>query len=332
MTDNTTKIITLLAVLIVSATLSGCIDSETTDIQTSIRTDIDTINHQVPELTSESVPELTSKVSLTPEKRHIQITTSQKYDLLLVAVNGGDDYQQLREVQIIVNNETLDTYTPEYQIQRPIKCTIVDEWKVVCKGVFEDGEIQTLLTTGFNGLPDSYTETTMTSDQYDNPIPTPTVVPTPVPTSVSTQKYKDLPQSQSMECIVFTMNKVNDYDSIIIHHAVPRGCNAKGTLCYLDWIQISVDDQIITMLQPTIIDGNTDYEIAELPMIVDLPNGLNSSGKITIMGYFSDNRADGISTDRFVECPLEKGEYNIPVYRQCPPAETVKELLEEMKD
>ena len=206
--NNTTKIVTLLAVLIVSAIMSGCIDLQSTV------DDITAIPIQNTELTREVTPEVAPELAHKTvhdapptQKRHVAVTVSQRSDSLLVTVQGGDDYQQLREIQVIVNNETLDIYIPEYQVQKTIQCTTIGRWKVVCRGIFEDGGIQTIISTNFGGLSDSYVETTIAPERYvepstgtsreeakriceengvvwgcDDPTPIPTQIVTPTPT------------------------------------------------------------------------------------------------------------------------------------------------------
>jgi len=208
---TTTQIkIVIITALIVSA-MSGCIGIELVDLQAPITDDIIVTPIQDPEPTAE----LTTKTVATQKTRHIQVSISQQSDALAVTVNGGNDFQQLKELQIIVNDATVDIYSPEYQVTKTIKCTTSGSWEVVCRGIFDDGEIHTLLTTSFGGLPDPES-TTIAPERYvepsgtsredakriceengvvwacDDPTPvptkitTPTSIPTPAPTVMPT--------------------------------------------------------------------------------------------------------------------------------------------------
>lgn len=200
MTTTTQTKIVIIAVLIVSA-MSGCI--ELVDLQAPITDDITITPVQDRNPTSGSI----TKTATTQEKRHIQVAISQQSDALIVTVNGGNDLQQLKELQIIVNDATMDIYSPEYQVAKKIECTTTGNWEVVCRGIFDNGEIHTLLTTSFGGLPDSES-TTIAPERYVEPSgtsreeakriceengvvwacddPTPTEITTPIPTPTAT--------------------------------------------------------------------------------------------------------------------------------------------------
>ena len=213
MTTNTThKNIILLAVIIIGAIMSGCIDSGATASQ--IVDDITTISIQKSEIAVEvEKPELAAAQN-TPEpiqkSYHVSITAQQKSDSLIITVQGGEDFHILKELRVLVNNETMDVYSPDYQVPRKVGCTIIGDWKVICEGTFEDGTTQELLNTRFNGIPNPKVGTTIAPERYvepsgtsreeakriceengvvwgcDNPVITPTVTPTPMPTPVIT--------------------------------------------------------------------------------------------------------------------------------------------------
>jgi hypothetical protein len=173
-------------------------------------------------------------------------------------------------------------------------------------------------------------------DQSDaQPTPTPTAIitptPTPVVTPTPTQKYQDLPQLQALGCCVWKLDKIGDYNSILITGIGHANSNSNEVaICYIDWLQISVNGQIVEILKPTIVHDHIhpNRNIAEFPMVIDLPSGLNSSCEITVMGYFSNDRLDETLLERFGNHEEVEGEYNIPVYTQCPLVETFEDMLD----
>ena len=209
MTTNTThKNIILLAVIIIGAIMSGCIDSGATASQ--IVDDITTISIQKSKIAVEvEKPELAAAQN-TPEpiqkSYHVSITAQQKSDSLIITVQGGEDFHILKELRVLVNNETMDVYSPDYQVPRKVGCTIIGDWKVICEGTFEDGTTQELLNTRFCGIPNPKVGTTIAPERYvepstgtsreeakriceengvvwgcDDPESTPTPIPTPIP-------------------------------------------------------------------------------------------------------------------------------------------------------
>jgi hypothetical protein len=177
MTMRTTKTL-MFAFLIVGAIMSGCLtDAETTKEATTIErmTQLEAIltDPEVSEeekvaaytLSHEAItggkhklnPE--TNVTPTPEIEHkiVSVTVRQgSTDIiggvseLIVTIQGGEDYDQLKKIEVLVNNISLNTYPAEYQIERKIECKIIGTWNVKVDGIFTDGTIQTLInTSGF---------------------------------------------------------------------------------------------------------------------------------------------------------------------------------------
>ena len=248
----------------------------------------------------------------------------------IVQLTGGKDYHLLKEVRVLVNNETIDVY-PADQYPREIGCTIIGDWNIRVEGTYTDGEVQTLISTRLNGMPNPKTNTGsgpfseryvepsngMTYDEAKklveehgvvwNPTPTPTI-PTPTPTPV--------PTSEFLKYIEITIYRTQWNDNTIaffhIHNNNRRSCY--DILDYLDYVKIYIDDQCVMEFEPIMVEGNTRMELEECPMIVKLPNGISNTDEITAIGSFSGS---GINTPN--------GDYPIRVITRTPPMDYEEE-------
>lgn len=230
MTNNTTKIITLLAVLIVSATLSGCIGNE-------------------------------------PEPK-------------MVKWNNG----------VIVDS-----------FSKPVPEPVIEIDTIQIAEIAKP--VPTVITT-----------------------PTPTVIPTPTVTPVVTSTPTPTPYIKTPIEVCATRSYIrqtwkgiiqiaewHDDDEIIFSMVNTRygGWGPGDSYDQLELIKIYVDDQLVATIIPNIIDNpRGGHRIMNNTCIIKLPDGLDNSGEIKILGTFVDLVPDGYD---YVD-----GEYrlHISVHRQ----------------
>ena len=277
----------------------------------------------------------------TPESKNYQVAVGIKQgsvDItkgtgeLIVTINGGKDFYALEEMRVLVNNETIDVYPAECKVPRTIGCNIIGDWKVTIEGTFEDGTVQTLLNTRFNGIPNLKTSTSIAPERYvkpsglsredakriaeengvvwgcdDTPTPTPTFPKaTPTPDVTPT-----LPRYYNIYAIVDRTQWNENTIAFLLVNGLsgPSGCH-HDTLDNLDHVVIYVDGRSVAAFKPTIVKGNTRLEISECPMIINLPDGITNHGEITMIGSFSDMALD-----------TPDGDYPITVDARTPPEE-----------
>ena len=175
----------ILALIIVSATLmGGCLDGSDTakedvTIERMVQLEATLTDPEISEekkiaaytlaheaITGEKL-ELNSEADVTTSnnitKKYYAIGTTMSQgscDIingtceLLVSIREGHDLNLLKEVRVIVNNETIDILPGECQNHRKVECNIIGEWYVVLEGLYADGTIQQIHQTRFNGIPE----------------------------------------------------------------------------------------------------------------------------------------------------------------------------------
>ena len=213
--NNTTKIVTLLAVLIVSAVMSGCIESDTMETATVVTWK----NNAIIE------PTVVEEVVIAvPESKIVKVTSS------------SSEYVHKPSPEPTV------TVTPE-----PTPIAIV-------------------------------------------PATTPT--PTVIAQEKSNKDYKvrlsidrSKPEWNEKRLYLREIRDINGrYDHLIAQRFTNNGLHVSDHV-YLQYIIIFMDDQLIAAFKPNIVRGNIGFDI-ETPMIITLPDDVNISGKIKIIGTF----------------------------------------------
>ena len=354
---NTTKTVIIALTIVIAAVLSGCItdtnankDDETLERMARIEAIVNDPNYvdneetriaiasEIEKITGEKY-DLKSQLNET-STNHRQVSLTVMPDVVdpvagkgsfIVQLTGGKDYHLLKEVRVLVNNETIDVY-PADQYPREIGCTIIGDWNIRVEGTYTDGEVQTLISTRLNGMPNPKTNTGsgpfseryvepsdgMTYDEAkklaeehgvvwdcEDPTPTPTmpkVTPTPVPTP------------EFLSYIEATIDRTQWNDNTIAFLCINDYRTNHDTLNYLDYIKIYLDDQCVIEFEPTMVKGNTRMEIEECPMIIKLPNGMSNTGEITAICSFSE---PGITTPN--------GDYPVRVNARTPPMDYEEE-------
>jgi len=319
MTQNRTKI-ALLAVLIVSILMSGCIGSITTStiedasiasIQKS-RIATDNTEYEEPVLTS-----LQTTPAPIQRSYHVQICAQQEYDTLIISVNGGRDFHLLKELRVLVNGETIDLYSPECQVPRKIGCTIIGDWKVTCEGTFEDGKVQELINTRFNGIPNPKLDTTIVPERYVEPTPTPTILstptpvitPTPTPIPTSTLDYQvGLTGSHISLTYQGNFKYIKEYPDEIIFGCISTrygGWRKGDSYDQIEHVEIFVDDEMIASFKPTIIDNpNGGHRIMNDSVRIKLPT--DQLGDIKIVGSFINLGGDYVDGEYTIHTNLRR--------------------------
>ena len=108
------------------------------------------------------------------------------------------------------------------------------------------------------------------------------------------EPIQTLPSSHCISAIVDR----SPWDNNIIYFLCINGEIAERALYldpmdykYLDYIEIFIDNQLIASFEPTVVKGNIGFKIEEFPMIIKLPNGIDNSGEITMIGTFTFSRS-----------------------------------------
>ena len=133
------------------------------------------------------------------------------------------------------------------------------------------------------------------------PSPDPTPVPTsafveledePEPTSTPIQ-IKNAPEFIPKYYQINTIIDLRQWsdDTIIIHDIFhyPKPCAINNSpLSKLYYIEIFIDGESVCAFEPTVVKRFCSIGIQEFPAIINLPPGVNNSGKITMIGSFDN--------------------------------------------
>lgn len=325
---NTTKTVIIALTIVIAAVLSGCVtdtnankDDEILERMARIEAIVNDPNYvdneetriaiasEIEKITGEKY-DLKSQLNET-STNHRQVSLTVMPDVVdpvagkgsfIVQLTGGKDYHLLKEVRVLVNNETIDVY-PADQYPREIGCTIIGDWNIRVEGTYTDGEVQTLISTRFNGMPNLKTNTGsgpfseryvepsngMTYDEAKklaekhsvvwNPTPTPTT-PTPTPTHP--------PVAQFLKYIEIKIYRTQWNESTVAFIGIYNNRHYYDTLDYLNYVKIYIDDQCVMEFEPTIISGDIQIGSEEFPILVNLPNGISNTGEITAICSFNN--------------------------------------------
>ena len=361
---NTTKTAMIALIIMSAAMMSGCLDGSDTakeDVTIermvqleAILTDPEiseeekiaayTLAHEA--ITGEKI-ELNSEVNVTPtegiERKIVGVTVRQGdtgivtgVGEVIVLIQGGKDYNTLKEIKVLVNNISLGTYPAEYQTEYKIDCDIIGKWNVRVDGAFTDGTTQTLInTSGFElrelkdvpnagALGERYIEPSNGMSREDakkfceengiiwgcddNPTSKPTltstkVTPTVMPTVVATPEPEpELPiyYQKEIEMIICRAQ----WDKSVIALTCAR-IPYEG----IENVKIYVGSDMVAIIEP-VDTSNIRYTRSEFnyPMLINLPDGISNTGEITMTISVFD-----------LSLGVEDGEYPISVLVHTPP-------------
>ena len=327
--NKTATIVTIALIIVSAAMLSGCLTDtdqnshdETIDRMAKLEAILTDPNYVEDEETLTAVAAEADEIP-TPEPKNYQVGISVMQGLvdptagtgeLLVTINGGKDFYALDELRVLVNNETIDVYPAECQVPRTIGCNIIGDWKVTVEGTFEDGTVQTLMNTRFNGLPNPRRGTTIA------PGVTPTFpksAPTPEPKSVikSPAGYISISEAALYDGDRTGLKMLNvriiahapTYDASVIYICVVEG----HTTYWLENIRVEVDGKTVVSFIPEMEKCGHELRNAGVTPIY-LGDGIENTGSIVAIGTFGEK--DGVYVgDYEIPCqvltPHEKFDY-----------------------